>query len=155
MEQTPNVKFIDFKSQAEMEELKKVVVKFFVSLKKEYAPALDLVLSATVEKHINKFLLEEKAIYLLDLEAIDEGYKDAADKHFQLEKKKREEEAKEAARLQAIADAEEAEKQKSLDAQLKIEAEQKAKRDQEDAENAAKKKAILEAQNRGEQVTEL
>ena len=141
-------KFLNFE-KSEMEELKKVILRHFESMKKEFAPSLDLVTTDFVDRHCNRFLLEIKAEYLLDQKAIQEGYESAADKHFKIAKDAADKAATEKAEAelkQRLADEKEAEILKVAALREKA---AKELRDEQDAQRVAELKAQLKAESLG------
>jgi len=141
-------KFLTYE-QAEMEELKKIILLHAQSMKKEFAPALDLLSDEAVLKHSNKFLLERKAEYLLDQAAIKEGYESASHKHFTIEKERLEKEAEERAKQEAILKAQKDEEDRLFAEEVAMQKRLQEQRDKEDADRAAELKAKLKAQAMG------
>ncbi len=141
-------KFITY-SDDEMNELKSVISKYFASLQKQYAPSLDLVLMSNVEKHANKFLLEQKAVYLLDQVSIEKGFESAADEQYQIAKAAKEAAAAEKAAAEAIEKANEAAKAKELADQIEVQRVLQSERDKEDAKLAAEILAKRAAEAKG------
>ncbi len=147
-------KFITY-SDGDMEQLETLIGKYFASFQKQYAPALDLVLPATVSKHARKFLLEQKAVYLLDQEAIERGHASAAHEMAFIAKEKADKDAAEKAAQDAVEAAQRKKDQEILDAEVERQRVLKDLRDREDADNAAKLKAKLEAESKGQELTGL
>lgn len=117
------------------------LVKFFDFLREEHAGLLILFTKETIETKAKQFLLEQEAVKALDDAAISEGYKDAADKVFQLEEIRKAEEAKEKALQEAIEAAKKKEEDERLAEQVEAARIAQLKRDLQDAENVAKEKA--------------
>jgi len=143
-----NEKFLNY-SDEEMGELKALISKYFESLKKQFAPGLDLFLIPTVEKHANKFLLEQKAVYLLDQKSIENGFESAADEQYQIAKAERERVAAEKAAVEALEKAEAAQKAKELADQIEVQRVLQSERDKEDAKLAAEILAKRAAEAKG------
>ncbi len=149
-----NVKYINY-SDNEMNELSTLIEKYFVSLKKQFAPTLDLFLIETVSKHAKKFLLEQKAEYLLDQQSIQKGFESAAHEVADIAQKAADKKAAEDAAQKAVEDAQRKKDQDILDAEVARQAVLKDLRDKEDAQAAAELKAKLKAESLGQSMTGL
>jgi hypothetical protein len=134
----------------ELAEIKKIIHEYFMSLKTTFAPAMDLFTSETIERHANKFLLEKKAEYLLDMKAIADGFESEADRQFQIAQKAAEEAATAKAKADALAKAQKDEETRILNEEIVRQKVLQDLRDKEDAEAAAKLKAELKAKSYGE-----
>lgn len=145
-----NEKLLTF-SDDEMGELKQFVHDHFDSLKQEYKPALDLVQHDAVERHVNKFLLEKKAAYLLDAQAQKEGHESYAHKVAAEEKARAEKEAEEKAKQDAIDAAKKVEEDRILQEEVERQRVLKDARDKEDAEAAALLRAKLRSESLGKE----
>jgi len=139
---------------AQIAELRKIVGEAVSFLKEKTAPALDLLLPSTTEKLVNQFLLEKKAEFLLDEAAIEDGYESAADKVFQIEKKRKETEAEEKAKQAALEAAKKEEEDRLLAEEIAMQKKLQDARDKEDAERMATLKAQLKANAMGENKAE-
>jgi len=142
-------KFVNYDDQ-QMAELRTIVTNCIAFIKEQTRPALDILTAETADKLTNQFLLESKAAFLADEQAIAEGYTSLADKYFQLEKKRKEDEAAEKAKNDAIEKAKKDEEDRLFAEEVKIQKALQDQRDKEDAERMATLKATLKAQAMGE-----
>jgi len=141
--------------EAQLAELRKIVTEAFEFVKEKTRPALDILLPSTAEKLVNQFLLEKKAEFLLDEQAISEGYESASDKIFQIEKKRKEDEALAKAKQDALDKAAKEEEERLLSEELALQKKLQEQRDKEDAERAAELKANLKAAAAGQSKAEI